>query len=451
MKKIKNVIFLFIFFILISGICFAAPKIKLDPLDAAIRETSDYLNTNLPKGSKIIILNIQSDSPALSDYINYELITNAVNDKRFSIVDRHQLDSIRTMQDFQFSQEIADNKALEIGKIFKAQTIVSGALESLGKTYRLRVRALDAETNLVQGQFNRNIAASELINLIKGADKYSTSQTTSAGITIVNLTSKSIETIVMIPTDSTNRTDLVYLLERSDKKNLNNGQSRTFNIPQNIKGTQRINLRAVGDIRSSLFNKSDVEITQGLVLIFTRADDMYNLSPSAQVYNIGDTGPAGGIIFYDKENNSGGWRYLEAAPLEAEFQAPRSTRSTNVENLQAAIGSGRRNTQLITDAYSKAAGEWDTAAQKCAELTFGGFNDWFLPSKDELDQMYGNLKRRNLGDFKDDYYWSSTFDGSIQNFRNGGSASIGWGNSYSWTSRLFVRPIRQVVGPPPKN
>ena len=28
-------------------------------------------------------------------------------------------------------------------------------------------------------------------------------------------------------------------------------------------------------------------------------------------YNIGDLGPAGGIVFYDKGNNKDGWRYIE--------------------------------------------------------------------------------------------------------------------------------------------
>jgi hypothetical protein len=37
----------------------------------------------------------------------------------------------------------------------------------------------------------------------------------------------------------------------------------------------------------------------------------------APTYKIGDTGPAGGFVFYDKGNNSGGWRYLEAAPEDS--------------------------------------------------------------------------------------------------------------------------------------
>ncbi|GAB6392634.1 MAG: hypothetical protein MdMp014T_2007 [Treponematales bacterium] len=35
-------------------------------------------------------------------------------------------------------------------------------------------------------------------------------------------------------------------------------------------------------------------------------------------YNVSGTGPAGGIVFYDKGNDDGGWRYLEGAAAPAE-------------------------------------------------------------------------------------------------------------------------------------
>jgi hypothetical protein len=166
-----------------------------------------------------------------------------------------------------------------------------------------------------------------------------------------------------------------------------------------------------------------------------------------RAYKIGDTGPAGGLIFYDKGNNSGGWRYLEAAPVEAEFLAVWSVRGTQVENTQELIGSGRRNTQLIVETFRITQGEWDTAAQKANDLVFKGFSDWFLPSRAELDQMYGNLKRKNLGDFKSDWYWSSTERSSWNTYSYDQSFKDGKMDYHSKTDRCYVRPIRQVPGP----
>jgi hypothetical protein len=63
------------------------------------------------------------------------------------------------------------------------------------------------------------------------------------------------------------------------------------------------------------------------------------------------------------------------------------------------------------------------AAQVCAGMNYKGFKDWFLPSKDELNLMYKNLKQKGLGNFSDNWYWSSSQANGNgawnQNFRNG--------------------------------
>jgi len=134
-----------------------------DPLDAAIRATSDYLNTRLKKGIKIVFLNFQSESTSLSEYIIDGLIENTVNDEMFTVVDRQNLDIIRKEVNFQYSGEVSDESAQAIGKMLGAQIIVSGAISPLGNLYRLRVRAISVETAEIQGQINRDIESSPRI------------------------------------------------------------------------------------------------------------------------------------------------------------------------------------------------------------------------------------------------------------------------------------------------
>jgi hypothetical protein len=141
-------------------------------------------------------------------------------------------------------------------------------------------------------------------------------------------------------------------------------------------------------------------------------------------YKIGDKGPAGGLIFFDKGLYSGGWRYLEAAPRDYSGEAEWGADGKDVGGTWGDIGSGKRNTQVIVD-YLKEIGETGKAAQLCAALNTGGYQDWFLPSKDELDLIYKNLKAKGLGSFSDDYhnyYWSSSqrnaYYSQFQNFSN---------------------------------
>jgi len=142
-------------------------------------------------------------------------------------------------------------------------------------------------------------------------------------------------------------------------------------------------------------------------------------------YKIGDKGPAGGIVFYDRgyyhnDTYSVGsvdytinWRYMEAAPASTEFMAEWGPQNYDVSIGNSSmltwsdVGNGEKNTQIIVNSYS----EYDLtgfAAQKCINLVVGKYNDWFLPSNQELLAMYNNLKVANLGGFSNALYWSST-------------------------------------------
>ena len=152
-------------------------------------------------------------------------------------------------------------------------------------------------------------------------------------------------------------------------------------------------------------------------------------------YFIGDTGPAGGIVFYDKGSYSDGWRYLEAAPsdqVSGEWGGYEST----VGGTTTAIGSGKSNTEQIVTQL----GTGNYAARICYDLELGGYDDWFLPSKDELNELY--KQKDTVGGFKsnnNDSYWSSSEHSEYYAWRQ----NFNDGNQYD-NSKYLNRYIRAV-------
>jgi hypothetical protein len=61
---------------------------------------------------------------------------------------------------------------------------------------------------------------------------------------------------------------------------------------------------------------------------------------------------------------------------------------------------------LIADQKDLGSFVWDEAKQKCQELELNEYDDWYLPSKDELDLLRAH--RDEIGGFADRCYWSST-------------------------------------------
>lgn len=160
-----------------------------------------------------------------------------------------------------------------------------------------------------------------------------------------------------------------------------------------------------------------------------------------KTYKIGDAGPAGGIVFYDKGEFSEGWRYLEAAPASMEFYAQWGTSGILVGGTGTAVGTGKLNTQFIIDAL-KRTGESGRAAQLCAALDINGFKDWFLPSRDEHELMYQNLYLKGLGNFRINWYWSSSETNATGAWSHGTAEDGLWHNTTKTSTLVHVRAIR---------
>ena len=76
-----------------------------------------------------------------------------------------------------------------------------------------------------------------------------------------------------------------------------------------------------------------------------------------------------------------------------------------------AIGTGLTNTNTIIAAQ----GSGSYAASIARDYNGGGYTDWYLPSKDELNLLYEN--KTAIGGFSDNNYWSSTEGGNDNAWR----------------------------------
>ncbi len=143
------------------------------------------------------------------------------------------------------------------------------------------------------------------------------------------------------------------------------------------------------------------------------------------IFNIGETGPAGGIIFYDAgaektskykdlegKEISYTWRYLEMAKDDAGCCNWGNNKNhlgvgENIERRDG-IGDGRYTTTKLARWVIQSGIFYNfDASMACYNSGKGTiFNDWFLPSVKELREMY-NRKQPEYN-LRNDSYWSSS-------------------------------------------
>ncbi len=178
---------------------------------------------------------------------------------------------------------------------------------------------------------------------------------------------------------------------------------------------------------------------------------------SCASFAVGDTGPGGGKIFYVDKSRSVGSQCFEAARDGwADGADPSATwgcaGTTILGPFGLGIGTGEVNTTTIVDGCGTAG----IAARLADTYSGGSQTDWFLPSRDELNQLCKYARNQTTtaanqsvvcdGDgsrqpgFAADLYWSSSQDNVDlawpQNFGTGFQGEAG--KVFS----LSVRPVR---------
>ena len=189
---------------------------------------------------------------------------------------------------------------------------------------------------------------------------------------------------------------------------------------------------------------------------------------------VGEQGPGGGTVFYvDTEGRYSDFDYLEVAPADASTGVAWSTTTlscglsantscwesfltTSGEALNfLAIGTGRAATAAIVARHDAGGVAKNLYAAGVADAyTTATASDWFLPSRDELNEVckYARNTSQAVGaasicsggtlrtGFASGYYWSSSESDAnrawVQAYNGGGQYD------YNKTNTFYVRPVR---------
>ena len=146
---------------------------------------------------------------------------------------------------------------------------------------------------------------------------------------------------------------------------------------------------------------------------------------------------AGGIIFYLDNTGDHG---LVCAITDQASNAEWGCNDITISGADGTlIGTGAQNTQdILADCLASL-----TAAEWCSNLNSEGYSDWFLPSKDELDELINNKSIINSAlttyggtAINNTIYWSSSEIDINSAYANGAQNDNGKNNLYS------VRAVR---------
>lgn len=161
-------------------------------------------------------------------------------------------------------------------------------------------------------------------------------------------------------------------------------------------------------------------------------------------YTVGSYGEAG-IVFYDRGSYTTGlspdWRYMEYAPSDQSTQEAWWNNITNVPvTTDTRMGYGKANADAII-AVSTAS-----AAKLCRDYRGGGYDDWFLPSSDEFNQI-SFVSTTCSPEYKivsPGVYWTSSYRSWDSGVGNSSAYLNGALPNWDWTSNKYrVRAARE--------
>ncbi|RRQ49568.1 DUF1566 domain-containing protein [Maribacter algicola] len=192
------------------------------------------------------------------------------------------------------------------------------------------------------------------------------------------------------------------------------GSNLTYTITfQNPAGAFAIN-QSTGELSVADETLFDFETNPNMLATISVSNGIQMVSANAMVSlnDVNEVGEYkyGGVIFWidPASNNSEG---LVVAVSNQFYSGTWGCTGTVTGATGTAIGTGSSNTAAIV---SSGCGTSGSVIEQIANLDLNGYDDWFLPSEDELTEIYTNISivntttTANGGQLTYQFHWSST-------------------------------------------
>jgi TolB-like protein len=292
--------------------------------------------------------NADSDAETIAEIFGLELQAKNV----VRVYTRGNIEAVMSENKFQMSDLSSDEKTASIGKAANADWVVRGQVQKLGAVIVVTASLLDVNTLEIMG------GAPMYLNAIEEATAKMNDFITTIAQRITGGSERAAqggqrpaggvgESGIGIEVSTTVGGTLYF----QDKELAVLWENDTYTIPIERPGTYMVKL-VLGNGLSKI---STVAIT-------TRGITKLTFNG----IGIGDHGPGGGIVFFAQ-----GGKYMEVSEILGNYS-------------------------------------WSNALTTARNYNGGGFSDWHLPTKDELNLIYQNLRAKNIGDLGDTWHWSSS-------------------------------------------
>jgi len=152
-------------------------------LGPAIQRAASAISPHIGRDARVAILSMEAESTRMSDHLIDEMIVAFLRIGGFTVVDRARVDLVEQELDFRMSHEVNDTAAQpiaggdwasrsyvrlrwpaqSIGRFMDVQYIVTGTLEPIGGSFRLRVWLIEVETAAIRIMHAANVQHDSVI------------------------------------------------------------------------------------------------------------------------------------------------------------------------------------------------------------------------------------------------------------------------------------------------